>query len=166
MVRILVIDTGGTISKVYGSGLGVWDVHIGPPYVADFIRRQAGEFVSITSLPIFRKDSLDIGHADRSAIVNACIKEPAEKIIIVHGTDTMLLTAEAISQFTVSKLKTIVLTGSLQPAAMKESDADFQIGLALATCVCQPSGVWIAMNGVHAFGSCRKHPVTGQFVPV
>lgn len=166
MSKITVIDTGGTMSKVPGRGLGVRDLEIGPPYAVNYLREQAGEFANFICLPLVRKDSLDMTHDDRLTIAEVCEKEPAHRIIIVHGTDSMLMTAEVLFRSGIGTKKTIVLTGALLPAAIKGTDADFQLGLALAACVCQPKGIWVAMNGVFASNSCRKHPVTGQFVRI
>lgn len=43
--------------------------------------------------------------------------------------------------------KTIVLTGSMQPARFRSTDATFNIGLAIGAVQTLPSGVYLAMSG-------------------
>lgn len=161
-----VITTGGTIDKAYGSGLGVRDLHIGQPYAPTFLVGQTAGAVRIVTLSIMAKDSLDMTDDDRQHIVETIRSSPFDSFIVTHGTDTMLQTALAVARSGLAGLKTVVLTGALLPAVMKGSDADFQLGLALATCLSKESGVWIAMNGVFVYGSCLKDERTGQFVPI
>ena len=111
---------------------------------------------------LLAKDSLDMTDDDRATILTACAAASVQSIVITHGTDTMVETARFIAA---SKLdKTIVLTGAAQPARMKDSDADFNLGFAAATALFKPPGVYVAMNG-NAFDwdKCRKNADTGVF---
>lgn len=165
MLSLHIICVGGTIDKVYGTGRGVRDLEIGTPYVPKLLEKNVSGAVQFSSMSLQKLDSLDMRYGDRKEIVDVCIKEPAKKIIITHGTDTMIDTALALARAGLGEHKLIVLTGALQPAVLKGSDADFQLGLALATCFLKESGIWIAMNGVFTHDGCFKDPRTGQFLP-
>jgi L-asparaginase len=82
--------------------------------------------------------------ADRALIRQRVAAEPCLRIVITHGTDTMTETARELLG---SEGKTIVLTGAMQPARFRESDAVFNIGMAVGAAQSLPPGVYIAMNG-------------------
>jgi L-asparaginase len=93
---------------------------------------------------ILRKDSLDLTEDDRRMIVENIRSDSSQRILVIHGTDTMVETAKMLVGL---PEKIIVLTGSMQPARLRESDAVFNIGYAIAAVQLLPSGVYIAMNG-------------------
>ena len=98
-----------------------------------------------------KKDSLEITTADRSHIVERVTAASERRILVTHGTDSMAQTAEALKAVTG---KVIVLTGAMQPARMRSSDAFFNLGCA----------VYIAMNGrVFPAGSVRKNRAERRF---
>ena len=65
-----------------------------------------------------------------------------DKILITHGTDTMIETAQFLSDKI--KNKTVLLCGALKPEAFKNSDADFNIGCAVGALNVLQDGVYIA----------------------
>lgn len=158
-----ILTTGGTIDKDYGNGLGVRDMSIGKPFAPDFYRSLVGTGLLFDHPARMHKDSLDFNDSDRKWVVDECRRAKSDKIIITHGTDTMLLTAKAIHDSGLGKSRKIVLTGALRPAVMRNSDAEFNLGLALGVCLGHPAGVWIALNGVHLWDKCYKHE-SGLFV--
>jgi L-asparaginase len=93
---------------------------------------------------LMRKDSLDMTDVDRDSIHDAVAKSDAAQILVTHGTDTMVQTGQMLADILG---KTIVLTGAMQPATLRASDADFNVGFALAAVQTLPPGVYIAMNG-------------------
>lgn len=93
---------------------------------------------------LLRKDSLALTDQDRALIRARVVAAPCPRVIITHGTDTMPQTGRALSDI---PGKTIVLTGAMQPAAFKHSDAHFNLGAAVAAVQTLPPGVYIAMNG-------------------
>ncbi|KGO34639.1 MAG: asparaginase domain-containing protein [Desulfoprunum sp.] len=140
-MHVSIITVGGTIDKVYFDAKSRYEV--GPPNVA----RILGELtlsISYTVNPLLRKDSLDLTDADRRFIYDTVQADPAPRILITHGTDTMITTARRLAAV---PAKTIVLTGAMEPALFKTSDAVFNIGCALAAVQILPAGVYIAMNG-------------------
>jgi L-asparaginase len=110
-------------------------------------------------------DSLDMTEADRALIVDECRQEPDARILITHGTDTMVETARAIAQaMTSPPTKTIVLTGAMIPYAFGSSDGLFNLGSALSFVQALPPGVYIAMNGrCFSWDNVRKNRETGVF---
>ncbi|MGV2338964.1 MAG UNVERIFIED_CONTAM: asparaginase domain-containing protein [Planctomycetaceae bacterium] len=94
---------------------------------------------------VLRKDSLDMTDADRLLLLDAVRDAPETHIVITHGTDTMIETARLLLQVTGKK---IVLTGAMQPANFRNSDAIFNVGMAIGVVqALQADGVWLAMSG-------------------
>jgi L-asparaginase len=111
---------------------------------------------------LMAKDSLDMTDDDRAEILTACAASPCRSIVITHGTDSMVKTAAFIAAKTLAK--TIVLTGAAQPARMRDSDADFNLGFAAGIALSKPPGVYVAMNGsAFAWNKVRKNPDSGVF---
>ncbi|MGB0514644.1 MAG: asparaginase domain-containing protein, partial [Wenzhouxiangellaceae bacterium] len=77
-------------------------------------------------------------------IIETVRTAPHSRILITHGTDTMVETARTLEGM---GDRVIVLTGALNPARFIGSDAVFNIGCAVGAVQCLPAGVWIAMNG-------------------
>jgi L-asparaginase len=138
---IEIFTTGGTIDKVYFDALS--EYQIGPAAIPDLLQEN-NVFVAHRVTQLMRKDSLDLTDTDRQRVHAAVVSSPADKILITHGTDTMAQTGRMLADI---EGKTIVLTGAMQPATLRNSDAEFNVGFALAAVQCLPSGVYIAMNG-------------------
>ncbi|CAM3352786.1 asparaginase domain-containing protein [Rhodothermus bifroesti] len=138
---VKIFTTGGTIDKVYFDAQSVYEV--GDPQIVDILH-EANVTLTWDLETLFRKDSLELTDEDRAFIVEKVRQEPCARILITHGTDTMIETARALQGI---RDKTIVLVGSLSPARFKRSDAEFNIGFALAAVQTLPPGVYIAMNG-------------------
>jgi L-asparaginase len=115
--------------------------------------------VSVTEL--LRKDSLQMTDADREVIRQALADSSAARIIVTHGTDTMIETAGALKGV---RDKTIVLTGALQPARFTDSDAPFNLGMAIAAVQTLPPGVYVVANGtVFPADRVRKNRELNRF---
>lgn len=113
------------------------------------------------------KDSLDITVADRELLARAVDDSDTSAVLITHGTDTVTDTAHYLALHATSTAqKVVVLTGSLQPAAMSVSDAALNVGAAVMACQLFEPGVYVCMNGrVFRAGTVHKDPATGRFVP-
>ena len=96
-------------------------------------------------------DSLDMDDAGRAAIVERCRGAAERRIVVTHGTDTMVETARALAA--AARRQTIVLTGAMVPYAFGSSDGLFNLGSALSFVQVLPPGVYIAMNGQHFRGT-------------
>lgn len=141
MQKISIIAVGGTIDKIYFDAKSEYEV--GPPNI-ERVLAELNLSIAYSVNSLMRKDSLDLTDEDRTRIADAVTRDPATRILITHGTDTMVATAQALTHVTG---KTIVLTGALEPALFKTSDAVFNIGCALGAVQCLPAGIYIAMNG-------------------
>lgn len=136
-----IFTTGGTIDKVYFDALS--EYKIGATALPNMLAEN-NVHVPHRVTQLMRKDSLELTDSDRAAIFEAIMASEADKILVTHGTDTMVQTAQKLSAITG---KTIVLTGAMQPATLRNSDAEFNVGFALAATQILAHGVYIAMNG-------------------
>ena len=136
-----IFTTGGTIDKVYFDALS--EYQIGPTALTDMLREN-NVYAPHRVTQLMRKDSLDMTDADRNTIHDAVAASDATQILVTHGTDTMVQTGQVLADI---ENKTIVLTGAMQPASLRASDAYFNVGFALAAVQTLPPGVYIAMNG-------------------
>ncbi|MBF0286324.1 MAG: asparaginase [SAR324 cluster bacterium] len=140
-MAIKIITTGGTIDKIYFDQKSTFQV--GEPQIVGLLK-EANVTVDYEVKSVLRKDSLDMTDEDRQLIYETILTDSHRKFIVTHGTDTMVVTARRLQELTE---KVVVLTGAMQPAKLKVSDAVFNIGFAIASVQLLPSGVYIAMNG-------------------
>ena len=160
-LNILFFQAGGTIDKDYPRQQEGYAFEITEPAVERILKRSdpAFEFEVRTLL---RKDSLDLDDADRAVIYEACAGAAVDRIVITHGSDTLLETAKRLAPI---KGKTIVLTGSFRPERFSETDADFNLGLAVGAVSLLGEGVYVAMSGkILPFDRVRRDRATGQFI--
>jgi L-asparaginase len=140
-MQIEIITTGGTIDKIYFDAKS--DFKIGDPQIAELLR-DANLTINYQVISLLRKDSLELTAADRQQIRQAVEKSTAEKIVITHGTDTMIDTGKSLLGIAG---KTIVLTGAMQPARFRFTDAIYNVASAITAVQTLAPGVYIAMNG-------------------
>jgi L-asparaginase len=157
-MNLHIITTGGTIDKIYFDAKS--DYQVGEPVIGDLLATMGVNF-PYTVESAMRKDSLDMTDADR-ALIRDCAQRCSEsRVLITHGTDGMVATGQALCGLSG---KTIVLTGALQPAAFKSSDAIFNIGCALGALQAAAPGVYIAMNGqLFDVNNVRKNVEANRF---
>jgi L-asparaginase len=141
MQHLVIVTTGGTIDKIYFDDKSTFQ--IGAPQIGEILETLGVAF-SFDVVPVMRKDSLHIDDADRAQVRAAIEKQTHRHILVTHGTDTMVETAQALAGLAG---KVVVLTGALNPALFKGSDAVFNIGCAVGAVQTLPDGVYIAMNG-------------------
>jgi len=141
MPDLKIFTIGGTIDKIYFDQKSAYQV--GESKIVEVLQ-EANVTVEYDTETIMQKDSLDMNENDRQVILEKVSGAPHKQIVITHGTDTMIDTAKTLS---VIKNKTIVLTGSMQPARFKNSDAAFNIGCAIIAVQTLPHGVYLTMNG-------------------
>ncbi|WP_428085994.1 asparaginase domain-containing protein [Candidatus Thioglobus sp.] len=158
-MKIKVLITGGTIDKHYKALTG--ELAFTQTHIVDMLNR--GRSMAETSSEVlFLKDSLEISDTDREFILDKCLSCDEKIILITHGTDTLVKTA----QFLAGKIKhkTVVLFGSMIPYSVDNSDAMFNLGVALGAAQLKQDGVYIAMNGqVFNFDKVEKDKNLGIF---
>lgn len=160
-MKILFVQAGGTIDKDYPKLTNGYGFEITTPASERILKRINPSF-QYTITEVLKKDSLDITETERDLIVKACRKANCEKIVITHGTDTILKSAAKLA---VIKDKTIVLTGAAKPEHFKDSDAEFNLGTAIGAIQSLPHGVYIAMHGrVLPYDRSIRESSTGQFI--
>ena len=158
-IRILVC--GGTFDKKYDEITG--RLFFKDTHVPEMLRLGRSR-VDVTVQTLMMVDSLEMTDADRAAIVQHCQSSAEDRIVITHGTDTMVETAAALAGAVQSK--TIVLTGAIIPYAFGSSDGLFNLGSALSFAQVLPPGVYLATNGTpFSWDRVRKNRQTGVFDP-
>ena len=157
-MKVAILTTGGTFDKVYFDANSEYS--IGDPCITSILDEgNVNSDYRIQS--ILKKDSLDITSKERQIIKNSVQECVEERIIIIHRTDTMVETAKSLEDI---KDKTIVLTGAMQPARFKKTDAIFNSGIALAAVQILEHGVYITMNGmVFRSDNVKKNIDLGKF---
>lgn len=158
-MKLRVIITGGTFDKHYDEIRGVLtfkDTHL--PEILNYVRCTLPIELEINQLI----DSLDMQLPNRLRILESCRQAAEKHIVITHGTDTMIETAQVLGK---SKLnKTIVLTGAMVPFTFSNSDAVFNLGCGITAAQCLGPGVYIAMNGrVFSWDNVQKVKERGVF---
>ena len=141
MQHLTIVTTGGTIDKIYFDDKSQFQ--IGDPQIGEILRTLGVAF-TFEVIPAMRKDSLHMDDQDRALIREAIERQPHRHVLVTHGTDTMVETARALGGV---EGKVIVLTGALNPALFRGSDAVFNVGCAVGAVQVLPDGVYIAMNG-------------------
>jgi L-asparaginase len=158
MDHLLIVTTGGTIDKVYFDDKS--DYQVGEPQIGRILE-ELGVAFRFRVIPILRKDSLHIDDADRELMRATIAAQDARHVLVTHGTDSMVETAKVLSRIAG---KVIVLTGALNPAGFRGSDAEFNIGTAVGAVQSLPEGVYIAMNGrVWDPARVRKNVAANRF---
>lgn len=158
LMKIKFFTVGGTIDKIYFDRKN--EYRVGDSRLVEILREVNVAF-EYEYESILKKDSMDITHEERHIIREKVREERYRHIVITHGTDTMVQTAETLRSI---PDKVIVLTGSMAPARFRSSDAEFNIGCAIAAVQLLPPGVYIVMNGqVFDSGAVRKNVERGRF---
>ena len=158
MNKLLIVTTGGTIDKIYFDDMS--DYQIGEPMIGQILDQlQVGFEFEVKAL--MRKDSLHVSDEDRLKIRAEIAATDASHVLITHGTDSMVKTALVLADI---PDKTMVLTGALNPARFRDTDAVFNIGCAVGALHALPQGAWISMNGcIWDPGKVQKNRAKNRF---
>lgn len=161
-MQMCIFTTGGTIDKVYFDEKSTYEV--GKPRIGKILKEAQVAF-DYRVVQLMRKDSLAVTDDDRATIRDKVFEAPERCCVVTHGTDSMTDTASVLDAGgAADRGKTIVLTGALHPARFRNSDALFNIGLAIAAAQTCAPGVYVAMNGrVFAAGAVRKNRQKNRF---
>lgn len=142
MSHIHVLTTGGTIDKVYGLH---GELEVGAPAFEAVVAPVLSDLTYDVE-EVLAIDSLDMTDADRELIC-AAVERSGDRVLITHGTDTMTATAEYLRAHLTRSDQVVVLTGAMQPASMRSTDAAYNLGAATVAVQLLPPGVHIAMSG-------------------
>ncbi len=161
-MSIKIFITGGTFDKEYNEIRG--ELFFKESHISEMLKLGRSELdLSVRTLMMI--DSLYMTDEHRKIIIENCKKTKEDKILITHGTDTMVETAKVLAKEI--KNKTIVLTGALIPYKFGSSDGLFNLGSSLAFVQVLPHGVYISMNGKYfTHNNVKKNKKTGKFESV
>lgn len=160
MRRILIISTGGTFNKVYNPQNGILEIDKNAHALKDIASKWRFD---LEVLNLIGKDSLEMTNHDRLELLSTIHQSTYDKIIIVHGTDTMDVTAEYLADAELEK--TIVLTGAMVPYSIDATEATANLVSAYVYLnTLEKEGVFIAMNGVmDSYEKVKKNRKEGKF---
>jgi L-asparaginase len=160
MKKILIISTGGTFNKIYDPIKGDFCIDKSSRAIEDIASKWLCEF---EILNIIGKDSLEITNHDRLELLATISQSDHHYILIIHGTDTMDVTAEYLSDADLEKC--IVLTGTMVPFSIDpvEATANFSSAYGYMNAL-EKEGIFIVMNGVMgAYDKVKKDRSKGRF---
>ena len=160
MTKTLIINTGGTFNKIYNPKNGLLEVDKNFVAIQNIASKWLCQF---EILNIIGKDSLEITNHDRLELLSTIHQSNYHDIIIIHGTDTMDITAEYLADAELEK--TIILTGSMVPYSIDPVEATANLASAYGYIkALEKRGVYIAMNGVmDSYEKVRKNRKEGRF---
>jgi len=157
---LAILVTGGTFDKEYDELTG--RLFFRDTHVVEMLRLGRSR-LDVAVETVMMVDSLDMDAAGRATIVARCRARVERSIVVTHGTDTMVETAQALAAAGLDD-RTIVLTGAMVPYAFGSSDGLFNLGSALSFAQVLPPGVYVAMNGQHfRWNEVRKNRAHGVF---
>ncbi len=158
-MQIQIFITGGTFDKEYNELTG--DLYFRDTHLKEMLKQGRSQ-LNITIRSLMMIDSMEMTEDDRNIILTHCRKSNADHLIITHGTDTMVETAQFLAEHLTDK--TVVLTGAMIPIVFGSSDGLFNMGAALAYVQILERGVYLAMNGqFFHHNNVRKNKAKGLF---
>ncbi len=160
-MKIIFIQTGGTIDKDYPHASKGWAFEFGEPATNRIIEKLKPSF-DYEVITAFQKDSLEITDKDRQILADLIYNQKENIFIITHGTDTMLETAKYLNERISEKL--IIITGAMLPERFSNSEAPVNLGCAIAAANLLKKGVYITMHGiVKTFNEIKRDLETGKY---
>ena len=157
---MLILNCGGTFNKRYNKISGELEV----PYDNVAIERILLSTQEIYNLAgAVYKDSLDMDSNDRRMLADIIRESTEDTFVIVHGTDTMELSAEFLDE--VFDDRKIIITGAMRPFEIDNIEAALNLGMAIGYAkAVKKSGVYICMNGlIEPWESIEKNRSIGKF---
>lgn len=165
--HVTIVATGGTIDKAYPRLTKGWAFEIADPAAERIFERITPPGFTFSVVPICAKDSQEVTDADRESMLQACIAAEGKWLIVTHGTDTMVETAQYLGKQHHVKMpgKTICITGAMRPERMVDTDAHFNMGVTFGALNMATPGVYLCMGGiVHPWDNVHRDLSTGSFV--
>lgn len=159
-----VIATGGTIDKGYSPSSAA--LFLDSSFLG-FIGDALNLHVAWEFSQVLKKDSLEIDEEDRRLILEEVVGSSAQRIVVTHGTDSMIESAKFVSRNLPDHRApcTVVFTGSFTPGRFNYAEACFNLGAAFAAAMSLSSGVYIAIGGeIFEPGAVKKDHENQRFV--
>jgi len=160
MNKLLIISTGGTFNKIYNPKNGILEIDDTAKALKELASKWLCPFEIVT---IIGKDSLEMTNQDRLELLGTISQTEYKHVIVVHGTDTMAVTAEYLAQGELDKC--IVLTGAMVPYSIDPVEATANLASAYGYLqALEEDGVYIAMNGaLDTYKKVKKDRKKGRF---
>ena len=157
---MLILNSGGTFNKRYNEIQGTLDVPYDNHTIEKILKSTYGIY---DQAGVVYKDSLEMIFEDRKMIANIISESGEKAFIIIHGTDTMHLTAEFLSE--VFDDRVIIITGAMKPFEIDNIEATLNLGIAIGFLKAQSkNGVYITMNGLlSTWDTIVKNKTQGKF---
>lgn len=159
MQDIFIISTGGTFNKIYNKFSGNLEVDSTNLAIKSIQKEWLSNY---RYRSIINKDSLDFTTKDREELLNFIKELEYKKVVVIHGTDTIDITAKYLDGANLDK--TIVLTGAMVPFSINKIEATANLALAIGYAKLAKSGIYIALNGVaNIYTKVKKDKKKGLF---
>jgi len=157
---MLILNSGGTFNKRYNSRSGELEVPF-DNYAIDKILDSFNKEYNLAG--VVYKDSLEMDVDDRKMLANIIMESSDETFIIIHGTDTMHLTAEFLDE--IFDDRKIILVGAMKPFEIDNIEATLNLGIAIGFSKANTTdGIYISMNGhVELWDMIEKNRKIGRF---
>lgn len=162
---VILITTGGTIEKTYNEFDGSLE-NRGTSIKNRILSKMRLPYTNIIVHPLMSKDSLYMTHEDRTLITQT-IEEKARlgnPIVVLHGTDTMHLSAQSAHAHLKDIPVPVVFTGAMIPMGFDDSDAAQNVTEALLAAKILKPGIYISFhNQIFDLPNVRKNKEHGTF---
>lgn len=160
-----IITTGGTFDKQYDAIKGELTF---TESQLPRILQQARCTLSVQLEGPLAVDSLYMTEEQRREVASMCFSSLEERVVVIHGTDTMCKTAAVAASVRPSDDRhVIVFTGAMIPYSLENSDAVFNLGCATTAVQLLPPGVYVSMSGrIFPWDNCVKNREKGIFEPI
>lgn len=157
--KVLILNTGGTFNKKYNPISGELYIPSDEKAIEAIIDTLN---IDVRVHGILHKDSLEMDESDRALLCEEIVNVKEEVIIVVHGTDTMELSAASVARLSLAK--TVVFTGAMVPFAVDAIEATANLAMAIGYATDRKKGVYIVMQGVCGeYNHVRKNKALGRF---
>jgi L-asparaginase len=157
---MLILNSGGTFNKRYNPLNGELEVPFDNLAIETILKSVENKY---DIAGVIYKDSLDMTMDDRKILANIIMQSDDDTFIIIHGTDTIDLSAEFLSE--IFEDKKIVLVGAIKPFEIDKVEASLNVGIAIGFLkAISNSGVYICMNGfIEPWDRLQKNKKFGKF---
>ncbi len=159
MNSILILSTGGTFNKIYNPKNGKLEIDKSNQALKSIEKKW---LTKLNYDSIIHKDSLDFTDEDRELLAHYIKNSDYNKIVVIHGTDTINLSSKVVDSKNLNK--SIVFTGAMVPFSIDPIEATANLSLAIGFCNNADVGTYIAMNGlVASYDKVIKNRDIGKF---
>ncbi len=160
MKNILIINSGGTFNKIYNRVSGNLEIDKNSLALKEIEQKW---LTKLNFINIINKDSLDFLQEDRELLARSIKYSPKNKIVVIHGTDTIDISAKYVDSLKLDKV--VVFTGAMVPFSINPIEATANLALALAYAKFASNGVYIALNGIiDNYKKVIKDKSKGKFI--